>query len=80
MFRAKYFAFTDRMQEYGGDLGMPHTKPLSGGLFELRLKSADGIARVMYCTVIHREITMLLRLLKRRKKYPKKNWILHEKD
>lgn len=72
MFRAKYFAFTDRMQEYGGDLGMPHTKPLSGGLFELRLKSADGIARVMYCTVIHREITMLHSFIKKTQKTPKK--------
>ena len=71
-FRAKYFAFTDRMKEYGGDLGMPHTKPLSGGLFELRLKSADGIARVMYCTVIHREITMLHSFIKKTQKTPKK--------
>lgn len=71
-FKAKYLALTDRMEQFGSDLGMPHTKSLSGGLFELRLKSADGIARVMYCTVIHREITMLHSFIKKTQKTPKK--------
>ena len=70
--KAKYVALTDRMEEYGGDLGMPHTKPLSGGLFELRLKSADGIARVFFCTVIHRKIIMLHSFIKKTQKTPKK--------
>ena len=71
-FKAKYLAFTDRMEMYGGDLGMPHTKALSNGLFELRIKSADGIVRVFFCTVIHREITMLHSFIKKTQKTPKK--------
>jgi phage-related protein len=27
---------------------MPHTRAMGDGLFELRLKSAEGIARVFY--------------------------------
>ncbi|MBQ9683698.1 MAG: type II toxin-antitoxin system RelE/ParE family toxin [Neisseriaceae bacterium] len=78
-FQAKYLALTDRMEKYGSDLGMPHTKALSGGLFELRLKSADGIARVMYCTVIHREITMLHSFIKKTQKTPKKDLAIARK-
>ena len=36
---ARYFHCTDRMVEFGPDLGMPHTQAMSMGLFELRLKS-----------------------------------------
>ena len=43
---ARYFHCTDRMVEFGPDLGMPHTRAMSLGLFELRLKSREGIGRV----------------------------------
>ena len=43
---ARYFHCTDRMLEFGPDLGMPHTRAMSAGLFELRLKSREGIGRV----------------------------------
>ena len=41
---ARYLRYTDRMETYGPDLGMPHTRPLGQGLFELRLKASEGIA------------------------------------
>ena len=43
---ARYFHCTDRMLEFGPDFGMPHTRAMSMGLFELRLKSREGIGRV----------------------------------
>jgi phage-related protein len=42
------------MEVYGPDLGMPHTRAMGDGLFELRLKAAEGIARVFYCTLLGR--------------------------
>jgi hypothetical protein len=53
---ARYIRLTETMIEYGPNLGMPHTKALSNGLFELRLKGKEGIARVFYCTVVKMEI------------------------
>jgi phage-related protein len=50
--RGRYIALTERMEVYGANLGLPHTKAFGGGLFELRLKSSEGIARVFYCTLI----------------------------
>ena len=58
------------MEVYGPDLGMPHTRAMGQGLFELRLKTAEGIARVFYCTVIDRQIVMLHQFVKKTEKTP----------
>lgn len=68
---AKYFSYIDLMQEYGANLGMPHTKAMGDGLFELRLKGAEGIARVFYCVIINRQIVMLHSFVKKTDKTPK---------
>ncbi|MDP2752079.1 MAG: type II toxin-antitoxin system RelE/ParE family toxin [Rhodocyclaceae bacterium] len=51
-------------------LGAPHTDALGGGLFELRLKGAEGIARVFYCTMVSRRIVMLHSFVKKSQKTP----------
>jgi phage-related protein len=50
---ARYLRLTDLMLEFGPNLGMPHTRAMGEGLFELRVKGQEGIARVFYCTVVH---------------------------
>lgn len=60
------------MEVYGPDLGMPHTKAMGEGLFELRLKAHEGIARVFYCTVIDERIMILHHFVKKTKKTPAK--------
>ena len=40
---ARFIVMTRRMQAIGPNLGEPHTKAMGGGLFELRLKGAEGI-------------------------------------
>jgi phage-related protein len=69
---ARYVALTDRMEVYGANLGEPHTKALGNGLFELRLKAADGIARIFYCTCVGRRIVMLHCFVKKSQKIPLK--------
>lgn len=70
---ARYFHLTDRMVEYGPDLGMPHTRAMGAGLFELRLKSSEGIGRVFYCTLVKRKIVMLHQFVKKTEKTPSKH-------
>ena len=60
------------MEHYGPDLGMPHTKAVGDGLFELRLKAAEGIARVFYCTMVRKRIVMLHHFIKKTDKTPAK--------
>ena len=42
------------MTAVGANLGPPHTDSFGDGLFELRLKGAEGIARIFFCTLIGR--------------------------
>tara|TARA_B100000315_G_scaffold148518_1_gene137383 strand:- start:1755 stop:2093 length:339 start_codon:yes stop_codon:yes gene_type:complete len=69
---ARYLRLTDIMLEFGSNLGMPHTRPLDNGLFELRVKGKEGIARVFYCTRIGKRIVMLHMFIKKSQKTPKK--------
>ena len=67
---ARYLHLTDRMAEYGPDLGMPHTRAMGSGLFEVRLKSQEGIGRVFYCTLVGRRIVVLHHFVKTTDKTP----------
>jgi len=42
---ARYLRLTDIMLEFGSNLGLPHTKPIGSNLFELRVKSKEGISK-----------------------------------
>jgi len=69
---ARYLRLTDLMLEFGSNLGLPHTKPIDTGLFELRVKSQEGIARVFFCTKVGKKIIMLHSFIKKSQKTPKK--------
>lgn len=69
-FLGRYLRYSDRMELYGPDLGMPHTRAMGDGLFELRLKAAEGISRVFYCTVVNRKIVILHQFTKKTDKTP----------
>ncbi|MDD3266678.1 MAG: type II toxin-antitoxin system RelE/ParE family toxin [Burkholderiales bacterium] len=45
--QAKYIHSVMLMADVGANLGIPHTKAMGKGLFELRLKGAEGIATLL---------------------------------
>lgn len=67
---ARYVVLTRRMTAIGANLGPPHTDSFGEGLFELRLKGAEGIARVFFCTLVGRRIMMLHSFVKKTQKTP----------
>jgi phage-related protein len=67
---ARYVVLTRRMVAVGPHLGEPHTEAIGEGLFELRLKGQDGIARVFFCTLVGRKIVMLHSFVKKSQKAP----------
>ncbi len=69
-FLSRFVRYAERMEIYGPDLGMPHTRAMGEGLFELRLKAAEGIVRVFYCTVVNRKIVFLHSFVKKTDKTP----------
>lgn len=69
---ARFLRYAERMEVYGPDLGMPHTRAMGDGLFELRLRAAEGIARILFCALPGREIIMLHQFIKKTEKTPVK--------
>ena len=67
---ARYVVLTRRMIALGPNLGEPHTKAFGDGLFELRLKGAEGIARVFFCTLVGKRIVMLHSFIKKSDRTP----------
>lgn len=70
--QARFIGLTDRMMEHGPNLGLPHINSFGGGLFELRLKGAEGIARVFFCLIVKQQIVMLHSFIKKTQKTPDK--------
>ena len=60
------------IEEFGPELGRPHTAPLGKGLFEIRAKGREGIARSVFCTLKGSEIVILLTAVKKRNALPKR--------
>ena len=58
------------MMSLGPNLGEPHTTAFGDGLFELRLKGAEGIARVFFCTLVGKRIVMLHSFIKKSERTP----------
>ena len=76
---ARFIRITEIMIDSGPNLGLPHTKAMSGGLFELRLKGQEGIARVLYCTLVGRKIVMLYMFIKKTQKTPAHELLIAKK-
>jgi len=56
---------------YGNKLGLPHSKSLGNGLYELRIRGKDEI-RIIYCFVSQRTIYLLHSFKKQTQKLPTK--------
>jgi len=67
---ARYIVLTRRMIALGPNIGEPHTKAFGNGLFELRLKGAECIARVFFCTLVGKRIVMLHGFIKKSERTP----------
>ncbi|HEX5045735.1 MAG TPA: type II toxin-antitoxin system RelE/ParE family toxin [Gammaproteobacteria bacterium] len=65
---ASFLRIAELICEFGPDLGRPHTAPLGHGLFEIRAKGREGIARSVFCTVKGREIVVLVTVIKKTNK------------
>lgn len=69
---ASFLRISELIEEFGPDLGRPHTAPLGQGLFEIRAKGREGIARSVYCTIKDEEIVILLSVIKKQNAIPKR--------
>ncbi len=66
---AKLFHILDLVEEFGPYIGEPHVKSISRkhnkGLFEMRPRGKEGIARVFFCAAVGKEIVVLHSYIKK---------------
>jgi len=60
------------IEDFGPDIGMPYTRTLGSGLFEIRARGKEGIARAMYCVRARRELIVLNVFIKKSPKAPRR--------
>ena len=70
--RAIYARVTERMIIFGPNLGMPFTRSMGKGLFEIRARGKEGIGRAFFCTIVDQRIIILHAFIKKSQKTPKK--------
>ena len=69
---ANFLHIAEMIEEFGPALGIPYTKALKDGLFEIRAKGKEGIGRSFLCTVEGKEVIILHSFVKKSQKIPKK--------
>lgn len=68
--RASFLRILETMAIHGPDIGMPHTRAMGAGLFEIRAKGREGIARAFYCTEVGGRVVILHAIVKKTDKTP----------
>lgn len=71
--QASLFRTFRLIREFGPSIGRPLTAPLGQGLFEIRAKGREGIARSVFCIVAGREIVILMTVIKKSRTIPKRH-------
>ena len=68
---ANLIRIIDLIEEFGPNLGLPHTAPMGNGLFEIRAKGPEGIGRSFFCIVKEEQVVILHTIQKKTQKTPK---------
>jgi phage-related protein len=76
---ANFLHISEMVEEFGPALGLPYTKAIGDGLFEIRAKGKEGIGRSFFCTVTGQEIIILHSFIKKSQKTPKKELVTARK-
>ncbi len=69
---ASFVRISVQMQLSGPHLGLPYTKALGHGLFEVRARGNDGIGRVFFCCLKERRVIFLHGFIKKTQNTPLK--------
>ena len=69
---AHFLHIIEMIRDIGPNLGMPYTRPVGDGLFEIRSKGKEGIGRSLFCTVKGQKVIILHSYIKKTPKIPKR--------
>lgn len=77
--QASYVRIANAVTENGPNLGMPYTRFIDTGLFEIRAKGKEGIGRALFCTMVGKKIVVLHAVIKKTQKLPQREIDLAKK-
>ena len=77
--RAKMNQMMELLEDKGFELREPYTKPLEGGIFELRCKQASNITRALFFFYVGGKIVVTNGFTKKTQKTPPKEISLAQK-
>lgn len=67
---AAYARSVELLMEIGPQIGMPHSRALGGGLFELRPHAREGAGRALHCYLSGRRVVILHAFVKKTPRTP----------
>mgnify|MGYP001824942129 FL=1 len=76
---ANFLHSLELLEEFGPSIGMPHIRPVSKGLYEVRAQGKEGLGRALYCVVPGRELVIVNVFIKKSRKTPVKEIRLAQK-
>ncbi len=69
--KAKLFGRLELLEEHGSQLGMPYSRYLEDGIFELRIVQGSDIIRVMYFFVVGERVILTHGFVKKTQRTPR---------
>jgi len=76
---ANFLQSISLVEQFGPHIGMPYTRSMGLGLYELRARGKEGIGRVFFCTLPDMELVILSAFVKKSQKTPKRQLDLARK-
>lgn len=70
--KVSIYRILELLEKYGNQVGEPHTKSLGNGLFEIRAKGVEGIARAFFTFRKNKMIVVFHCFIKKDNKTPKR--------
>lgn len=67
---ASFVRISEQMVMSGPNLGMPYTKAMGDGLFEIRARGPEGIGRAFFCCMKGRRVVILHGFVKKTQATP----------
>lgn len=69
---AKAFGRSELLERYGSQLGMPFSRFLGDGIFELRVGQGNDNARILYFFVVGKRVILTHGFVKKTRKTPRR--------
>jgi phage-related protein len=67
---ARFVRITEQIVLSGPNLGLPYTKAMGEGLFEIRARGSEGIGRAFFCCMKGRRVVILHGFVKKTQSTP----------